>query len=811
MSRISDQEVIAGLNDCLKQPSLEAARRLEHALESRFRKTIFGRINQKSSIEAASESDRGAAERMANAFDATLTAARLMAGVAESDRALTPRNCAQRFLSPNVESCEWVPQDARLESLRKPVIEFFLESEGAKHRFRKYNPGDGLATVLVRDFGLGISREDMPKTILDLNSDSKLRQFEAIGQFGHGGSSSLAFCESCLIVTKPRFARSGSSFYWTLIIPERETGDTKQTLVRRWFCDDQELPLEGSLQDTPCLTESLPGTSIWHFGYNRGGWIKRIAGSEQTNPWGRFSRLFFSYPLPLEIRGELARTDTPKGERTIKGAFFRLVDRSKEKDFIEYRSPEKSETLIVAGQEYGTFSLFAFVMKDRNNVRDYVEKDHPLIITLNGQNHGEMTRTVLVRAGLPELASSSIIEVRLDGLDEEALNEIVTNSREMPKTSDFTRVLQERIIALLAADETMQALELKRLEAKAKQASAELSDRMTQFLSRILSDATTQPVPGEKPTDTPDEPDFPTPLPEVPAADPPTILEFLRTSTLFVAEGKVSIAKFKSDARPPKYSFHGDNPRCFVRFETTSTAGARVSIAGKADINDHGYGSISLSVSEEVENPILERIEAGELVLLIQCTNGETLQTRLKVGVRPKPEPKEKKRRQVVKTRIIFCAEDEGDRPVLSTLFIEPDIAPFGVFLERYKMALEIPGVECAYWGEKSGTSEGSVLSVEINAANPQLRRLLESCRSAEERVIAKERYVRDLVLDCYQHSFALEELPRAVYDALSSETPDKTRAAEIHLNHDKAIRMVTLERTSRIDRIPAEAALTAP
>ena len=52
-------------------------------------------------------------------------------------------------------------------------------------------------------------------------------------------------------------------------------------------------------------------------GKNRGGWIKRIAGPEQSNPWGRLTRLFFSYPLPFEIRGAFARTDTETGRRNI--------------------------------------------------------------------------------------------------------------------------------------------------------------------------------------------------------------------------------------------------------------------------------------------------------------------------------------------------------------------------------------------------------------------------------------------------------------------------------------------------------------
>jgi hypothetical protein len=90
-------EVNAALKALINKPHLENARGLEAVLSCAFPKRVFGRINQKASIEAASESDRGVTERLANAFDASLTAARLAAGIARSDRTLTPRNVAQRF------------------------------------------------------------------------------------------------------------------------------------------------------------------------------------------------------------------------------------------------------------------------------------------------------------------------------------------------------------------------------------------------------------------------------------------------------------------------------------------------------------------------------------------------------------------------------------------------------------------------------------------------------------------------------------------------------------------------------------------
>jgi hypothetical protein len=282
---------------------------------------------------------------------------------------------------------------------------------------------------------------------------------------------------------------------------------------------------ESLLQAFPSLALALPGTSIWHFEYNRGDWLKTAVGIHQDTPAGRFGRLFFSYPLPFEIRGEFARGDTSSGIRTVKGAYFRLLEdkKSKGEEIVEYRSGEKSETLVVDGESYGQFSVFVFVLKDRGAVPNYVEKSHPIVITLNGQNHGEMTPHVLTDGNLPEVATSSIVEVSLDRLDEEALSNIISNSRETPKNTPFTRALKQRLTRLLGADEALAEIKRRRHEEKAKQSSQELNKKITRFLSSILSDAAAEPseksggdAPGKRGGGGRGKP-----RPEVPAADPP--------------------------------------------------------------------------------------------------------------------------------------------------------------------------------------------------------------------------------------------------------------------------------------------------
>lgn len=785
-------ETLGALKNLLASPSLKHARALEaHLMQAGYERKVFARINQKSSIEAASESDRGIAERLANAFDASLTAARIAAGITKSDRTLSPRNTAQRFLAPKVDRAEWTPAGKQI-TFGPPSIQFWREDSAEKHRFRRYNPESGLATVRVSDNGIGISRADMPTTILDLNSGSKLQIFEAIGQFGHGGSSSLAFCESCLILTQPR-CETREDFYWTLIFPEHSTDDSKQPVTRRWFSDLDGLPFTARQSDFPELTAFLPGTSAYHFGYMRGDWINKVVGPAQNNPWGRLGRLFFSYPLPFEIQGELARADEGH-KRTIRGAYFRLIENEK---IVEYRTGEKSETLVVDCQAYGTFSVFAFVLRSRDNVRDYVDRAHPVILTLNGQNHGETTANVLTQANLPELATSTILEVRLDQLDSEALSEIISNSREQPKNSAFYKALMLRVREALEADDALAALERQRQEEKAKQSSAELNQKIEKFLSSIISNAA-----GGSGSGTGSEASGRTreqgpTLPEIPAGDPPQILEFVK-ERFSINEGARVFVKFKSDARPPKYSFHGDNQRCFASLEGTHTLSTRLSIVGLSDINNRGYGSISITVKDDPQAPITEGADVATLTVRLQSADGRVLETRATLAVSPKPAERERPRKPEVKTQINFFAPEGADPAMIARLLGEESVASFdqASHLAKYQEALQIGTTDCTYWGERTERDGNSILLIEINGANAQLRKLLESCKDGAERSLAKERYVRDVALDCYQHAFRLNDVPENVLDTiLTDPRGDERRAAEIHLNHDKALRIALHER----------------
>jgi hypothetical protein len=120
--------VVKSLCQVIENPCLAMARELEKSLlDAGFGRKLLGRVNQKSSIDAAGQSDRGIAERIANAFDACAEAARIVAGVERSPD-LGPRVAVKRFLNPNEELCVWEPQDTAIQ-FGKPLVQFWADNE----------------------------------------------------------------------------------------------------------------------------------------------------------------------------------------------------------------------------------------------------------------------------------------------------------------------------------------------------------------------------------------------------------------------------------------------------------------------------------------------------------------------------------------------------------------------------------------------------------------------------------------------------------------------------------------------------------
>ena len=510
--------------------------------------------------------------------------------------------------------------------------------------------------------------------------------------------------------------------------------------------------------------------------------------------------MLFSYPLPFEVIGELARGDTSTGRRTVKGAYYRLQDTKNES--VEHISPEKQDTLIVGNNPFGKFSVYVIVLKDRHAVSNYLDAfNKPVIITLNGQNHGELTKQLLIDANLPELSTTTIVEIRLDELVGEALREIVSNSREQPKNTVFTRALRDRVQALIEDDEDLKQLELKRQAEKAKQSNEELNKSISRFLSNIFSNAMADPDKddgGNAPSKSPRESRQPsTPLPLIPESEPPTILEFVREQDVYVSEGTEVSIKFGSDARPPIYKFNGQDACGSVEFVPSHVLGSRIVVLGVNEIGTKGYGSINLLCREDPSKPVQERSLVGTLKVSIMASDGTELKDSINIGIKLKPEKSKNKRHPSIRTKIILCVPPGEDKSSIAALVgvAVSEVGDFGDHLAEYQNALKTSAEDSAYWSVGSSPGGISELRIEINLAHPQLKNLFQTCSNMKDKTEARERLLRDIALDSYQHVFKLDGLPTGVHEAVTGDVPPEKRASEICLNFEKAIRIAMQER----------------
>jgi hypothetical protein len=89
------------------------------------------------------------------------------------------------------------------------------------------------------------------------------------------------------------------------------------------------------------------------------------------------------------------------------------------------------------------------------------------------------------------------------------------------------------------------------------------------------------------------------------------------------------------------------------------------------------------------------------------------------------------------------------------------------------------------------------------DAAETRFRIHFSAPRKTEGRKIIgriKEKIVQDVVLDCYQHYFRLNDIPELVHEQLLTDPDDLTKASEICLNYDKILRMAAQERRAPDD-----------
>src|SRR5262249_5947617 len=137
----------------------------------------------------------------------------------------------------------------------------------------KISPGTSreARVVDVRDYGIGIKPEDMPKTILSLNESNKIRKHYLAGTYGQGGSSTFAISAYTIIASRHRDeSRVAFTIVKFLDLPPEDY----KTGHYVYFTIDDALSVVDSQQ-----LQFPPGTLVRHLGYDLSSYSSPVGPS----------------------------------------------------------------------------------------------------------------------------------------------------------------------------------------------------------------------------------------------------------------------------------------------------------------------------------------------------------------------------------------------------------------------------------------------------------------------------------------------------------------------------------------------------
>ena len=463
---------------------------------------VGNRTTNVSTIELATHPGRSLVERINNAIDALVES-----GLRTSKKKATlksPADAAALCFGRPAEmekQVEWFESfQADEEAQRLSVI----VSDGASREEPR---------VDIIDSGVGIHAKDFGQTILGLNVENKIKILYALGLFGQGGSSSLAFANCALILS--RSVENPGTVAFTVVRRCEIKGWKESCYAYLAIRDDHGqfqvptltmaaatpivYPLTGTKNIDSKLPKLLHGTLVRHIDYKLPNMANSLSSS-QRNLYHALHYLLFDPMIPFRL------TDLRAGQldtRHVSGSRNRLqklVLKSKEKSGdsrVELKHHRAKEFIAAPGTSDPCIGVEYWVPfcwrkeKDgdyvlRSGTEQYADRDHPILFTYNGQDHGEMTADPLRKIGLNLLCRHIVVNIDATGVDGSTKRELFSSTRENLKKSVVLDGIVERLQQMMSEDTRLYELEKeltdRALAGATNKASGEVKEQVIKML-----------------------------------------------------------------------------------------------------------------------------------------------------------------------------------------------------------------------------------------------------------------------------------------------------------------------------------------
>jgi hypothetical protein len=455
-----------------------------------------------STIGLARHPGRSLTERLTNATDAILED-RKPAGVSPPN---SPREAAQLWFgrpvtSPDDGLFKWKPGGIERR------INVVLNESGV----------EAAPTVDVVDEGIGIPPGDFPKTILSLQSGNKINKRYLIGAFGQGGASTLAFADYTVIVSRPKAEPTtvGFTVVRVLKLDESYKEDCYVYLSLRTADGQYTVPScrieAGPLKVyEPRAGLSLPapekGTLVRHVAYR----LPKLTGKLGPDAGNLYHYLHVSAFDPLfPFRVVDIRDPGKEKDELVTGNRNRLMRLHQRQEAgaegrteirhhrqMEYFTPPGTHDPCI-GVEYWIVLAFRKGRGDKKNdlvLRAqsnglFIDAGHPIIGTLNGQNHGERTAALLRDVGLTMVARHIVIHIDATTANTQVRRQLFSTTREGFKEEAVLFSLEDHLRKMLKEDERLFEIERELTEKIAKREATETREAVKRQVAKLLQEA----------------------------------------------------------------------------------------------------------------------------------------------------------------------------------------------------------------------------------------------------------------------------------------------------------------------------------
>lgn len=450
---------------------------------------LGGRLNNAGNVELITEPGPPIVERITNGIDAMLDLGFHLADCSEPAPA-SPRLAAEQWFDIQGGTLSVAKEDRTLIAKLAPNVVVDAHDSGEPRR----------PTISISDKGIGQHPMELPDTILSLGASNKIGKQYLCGAYGQGGSSSFAWCQYTIIVSRKRPKHSNGKpdlVGWTLV-RQYDSPELKNYTYQYLATAKGEIPTFA-----PSLLDGTGfefGTYVSHIAYR----LERLAGSWSLVGYRYFDNLLFDPVLPYAIRDHRV---SPSFNRNMAGARSRLLSAS-----LEYSNEYQANL----GPD-GSLNIRYWVFREKSRGRtdnstgdeetgekleSYLESDktpgssRTIIVTLNGQRHACLDKQFIKRSSSYSLlADSLLVQVDCDDLSRQIKKGLFPATRSGMVSGERRLDLVENCVRdALESDEHLKQIQHNRVQRLLATVDEESEARVRKLLERLIS--VTKPFEG---------------------------------------------------------------------------------------------------------------------------------------------------------------------------------------------------------------------------------------------------------------------------------------------------------------------------